>query len=162
MLGCEDFINILVSGLSILVTVLIGWQIYTVINFRAEKTAMKSEVAEIVGELKSHIDLLRTESNYTQSAITGDLAQYYITQQQDFKVVNYFLTSTMYALRNQRQDIADTNIRAVLEYGRNGLAMKEMQKLLVMELYYTGVKNYLVSDNAPKLESMLISIQSTG
>lgn len=153
-----DAHSFLVSVLSVLVATLIGYQIYTVINFDRQKRRLRQEWRSLVETITEQMALLQAESNNTQSAITGDLALYYEKQQDDFRFVNYTLTSAMYILRNGNNAYADNMIKSIMEYGNGGLEMSEHHKSMVLRLFYSGIKPVYRGDNADGLERMLIGI----
>lgn len=154
-----DWLGILVGVLALLTTILIGWQIYNVVNFDNERKRMKEEVNQIQQRLVDTANHLKQEHNDALYSIMGEMALMYNNEAniRDFKFVNYMLSSAMYGLRNDR-DITN-HIKGILEYGEMGLKMKKHHKTLVLDTFYKGVKPLCMDENISTLEYLLINIE---
>lgn len=154
-----DFV---ISVFSVLTTLLIGWQIYNVVNFDSERKRMKVELEKIRQDYVNTVEYLKQEHNDALYGVMGEMAMmhYKGLDIDDFRFINYSLSSAMYGLRSGRE--IGNSIKMLLEYiSNNKLKMSEYHKILVLDIFYQGVKPFCNDENLPLLEKCLIEIETS-
>ena len=154
-----DIYGFLVSVLSVLITVLIGWNVYTIIDFNNKRKQMRSDIEKIKQELSNTALFLQKEHNNAIYGVMGELALICEKNHNDYKFVNFMLSSVMYGLRSGI-DIS-SNIKAILELRKaTGLKMEEFEKSLVLDTFYHGIKPYCQDANIKDLEKLIMNIKT--
>lgn len=148
-----DWVGVLVGTLSLLTTVLIGWNIYTAVSFH-------KNINEIKKDFQNNIIELNKDMNNLQGAAMGSLAMLYSNRFESpkevyFNFFNYMLSSMMFLLKNNND--VSYHIKGMLEFveaNKESLAVGEYQKTLLLELFYRSVKPFCNTSNVQDLESV--------
>lgn len=128
-----ELFGVLVSVLSILVVVLLGYQIYSVIDFK-QKT---QEMNENIGRYR--------EENYKMQMITHfkthqAVSMLYYDTKNAFEFVKHSLESINFGLELKQIDACEVVMQGAVEVCENGLILTKSEKGTLLELVY-GIKD---------------------
>ena len=112
-----DWMAILVGILALLTSVLIGWQIFSLFNFKKEK----DDALKNMSNIANSIDLNRI-------LLAESLFNYFIAKQEDYEVIKYGYD--LISLSNNRNDVLKNGVlKGLIEYSQNGIDFKSNYQL---------------------------------
>ncbi|GGF00468.1 hypothetical protein SAMN05443634_105202 [Chishuiella changwenlii] len=112
-----DWMAILVGILALLTSVLVGWQIFALFNFKKEKDETLSNMSSIANS----IDLNRI-------LLAESLFNYFMAKQEDYEVIKYGYD--LISLSHNRNDILKNGVlKGLMEYSQNGIDFKNNYQL---------------------------------
>lgn len=150
-LSLLDFYGFLVAVISVLITFLIGWQVFVLFDLRRLRKDISDEIIK-----------MKYESNDLQAAAMGDLALLSTRERLDFQSANYSLLSMMYLLRNGRTAESDNSALLLLEYATSGnghLTVRPDQKENLMMVYFSEIKPLYKGQYQSQLSQVINQIQ---
>lgn len=131
-----DMFNSVVTVLSLLIAILLGWQIVTIINFRDEK----SDFEKIKQDFKSEMEMQVFLASKSRLLINESLFNFFVNQQKDYEVFLYGLDTIALSLDNKI--IVENIIIGLKEYSKNGITFNfEFQKREIHILFFSFYKS---------------------
>lgn len=106
-----DMFNSVITLLALLVTVLIGWQVFQVINFQKEKE-------EIYKEFDRRMSFIKNE----QTLLSSSLFSYYMKEGKDYEV--FLQGMEVIRLNLDNDELASTMFTALMEYSEKGFSFQ--------------------------------------
>ncbi len=112
-----DWMAILVGVLALLTSVLIGWQIFALFDFKKEKDDSLKNMSKIVDSIE-----------YNRILLAESLFNYFITKQEDYEVIKYGYD--LISLSHNRNDILKNEVlKGLIEYSQSGIDFKNNYQL---------------------------------
>lgn len=150
-----DMFNSVVTILSLLVALLIGWQILQIINFREERTDFEKTKEDFKLEMQTQVAL----AEQSRSILSGSLFTFFINQQKDYEVIKYGLDLIILNLGNK--DKVQTVMNALLEYTRKGITYnyehEKKQSEILFFNYYELIESVVPVDDLEFLRKRIVS-----
>ena len=130
-----DMFNSIVTILSLLVALLIGWQILQIINFREEKADFEKAKDNFKLEMQNHV----TAAERSRSILSSSLFTFFINQHKDYEVIKYGLDLIILNLGNS--EIIQIAMKGLLEYTEKGISYSyEYEKKEADVLFFSQYK----------------------
>lgn len=130
-----DMFNSIVTILSLLVALLIGWQILQIINFREEKSDFEKEKENFKLEMQMHV----AEAEASRTILSSSLFTFFKNQQKDYEVIKYGLD--LITLNIGNSEIIQITMKALTEYTEKGISYNyEYEKKEADVLFFSQYK----------------------
>ncbi|CAM3885133.1 hypothetical protein ELBR111191_14780 [Elizabethkingia bruuniana] len=171
-----DNYNSIISSLSILITVLIGWQIYALVDYSKYRKEISADFESFKKETNDSLSLKFNEINNILSEydkkwgiinikIEGDMASmYYSVASVHLKTNDYvaFLENMLHCIvaaeRVGNIEMMNNASKHILINVSSGLEMSEFQLSRISTLFYKGVNNWNKTLYYKELERLILSI----
>ena len=142
-----DWIGIIIGILAILTTILIGWNIFLVIDFK--KIARETEE-------KHHNLVLYSETNLLIMYKTS--ADFAAEKNNIFGVINNSIFAIDIAIRLGNYELAQTLLDRVIEVAPDEIIMNSYYKSMIATSFYS-VKKWKTINDYKKLEDLILNIK---
>lgn len=150
-----DMFNSVVTVLSLLVALLIGWQILQIINFREEKADFEKVKENFKLDMQMHV----IEAEKSRSILSNSLFTFFINQQKDYEVIKYGLD--MLVLNLDNPVIIQTTLDALLEYTKAGISFnyefEKRESQILFFNFYKVIEPIVAEDNLETLRKRITS-----
>lgn len=136
-----DYQGVIVGVLSLLVTVLIGWQIYSIVDFnrKTKEIERKSHIIQKIQENSERINLInKSQTEQCISLIYYHLLGFSKHIPLEYEYISHAIESTIYASMLKDYDLCNITIDVILD------SITEPEKIVVGDDYK---KKLLVSMN---------------
>lgn len=141
-----DWMAILVGVLALLVTVLIGWNIYVLIDFKKSIENAEQKHNILVAHTESSLLIMYT-TNADFSHEKGDL----------FGLINNSIFAIQIAIQINNIQLAETLLKRVLEVAPKKIYMNSFEKSMLTKAMYS-VKNWKLVEGYKEFENVILNI----
>ncbi|WP_079206628.1 hypothetical protein [Riemerella anatipestifer] len=146
-----DMFNSIITILALLITLLIGYQIFQIIDFKQEKANLLNEVDKKIKATQEEFDKSMLEMKGANTVMYSHFFQYYMEGQNDYGVLSTF--SDIVINNSHNEDLCKIMLRAVLEYTETGITFKhEYEQKEIMKLFEAKSIDFLKAIDKEKFE----------